>query len=165
MRTKQSSGHIRSTVGLEMRVQDVMTGDVISILKYESIMHVAKILSEKNISGLPVVDKKNKVIGIITQADILSILGMRKGHTLKDLLKHMLGEPLPERRMGDIVGDIMTSPAATIKTNANIAEAAQIMDEKKIRRLPVVDEKNVLVGIISRADILKAVLKKIKMTP
>ena len=165
MRTKQSSGHIRSTVGLEMNVQDVMTEDVISILKYESIMHVAKILSEKNISGLPVVDKKNKVIGIITQADILSILGMRKGHTLKDLLKHMLGEPLPERRMGDIVGDIMTSPAATIKTNANIAEAAQIMDEKKIRRLPVVDEKNVLVGIISRADILKAVLKKIKMTP
>ncbi|RPI36743.1 MAG: CBS domain-containing protein [Nitrospiraceae bacterium] len=162
MRTKQSSGHIRSTVGLEMNVQDVMTGDVISILKYESIMHVAKILSEKNISGLPVVDKKNKVIGIITQADILSILGMRKGHTLKDLLKHMLGEPLPERRMGDIVGDIMTSPAATIKTNANIAEAAQMMDEKKIRRLPVVDEKNVLVGIISRADILKAVLKKLK---
>jgi len=145
-----------------MNVQDVMTEDVISILKYESIMHVAKILSEKNISGLPVVDKKNKVIGIITQADILSILGIKKGHTLKDLLKHMLGEPLPERRMGDIVGDIMTSPAATIKTNANIAEAAQMMDEKKIRRLPVVDEKNVLVGIISRADILKAVLKKLK---
>jgi len=145
-----------------MNVQDVMTEDVISILKYESIMHVAKILSEKNISGLPVVDKKNKVIGIITQADILSILGIKKGHTLKDLLKHMLGEPLPERRMGDIVGDIMTSPAATIKTNANIAEAAQLMDEKKIRRLPVVDEKNMLVGIISRADILKAVLKKLK---
>jgi CBS domain-containing protein len=150
-------------MGLEMNVQDVMTGDVISILKYESIMHVAKILSEKNISGLPVVDKKNKVIGIVTQADILSILGMRKEHSLKDVLKHMLGEPLPERRMGDIVGDIMTSPAATIKPNANIAEAAQIMDEKKIRRLPVVDEKNMLVGIISRADILKAVLKKIKM--
>lgn len=165
MRTKQSSGHIRSTIGLEMRVQDVMTGDVISILKYESIMHVAKILSEKNISGLPVVDKKNKVIGIITQADILSILGMKKGHTLKDMLKHMLGDPLPESRMGDIVGDIMTSPAATIKPTANIAEAAQMMDEKKIRRLPVVDEKNMLVGIISRADILKAVLKKIKMTP
>jgi CBS domain-containing protein len=130
-------------------------------LKYESIVHVAKILSEKY-KRPPVVDKKNKVIGIVTQADILSILGMRKEHSLKDVLKHMLGEPLPERRMGDIVGDIMTSPAATIKTNANIAEAAQIMDEKKIRRLPVVDEKNVLVGIISRADILKAVLKKLK---
>ncbi|MDH4231398.1 MAG: CBS domain-containing protein [Nitrospirota bacterium] len=162
MSTKRSTGHIRSTMGLEMHVQDVMSKDVITVLKYESILHVAKILSEKNISGLPVVDKKNKVIGIITQADILSILGMRKEHSLKDVLKHMLGEPLPERRMGDIVGDIMTAPAATIKTNANIAEAAQIMDEKKIRRLPVVDEKNMLVGIISRADILKAVLKKLK---
>ena len=162
MRTKQSSGHIRSTVGLEMNVQDVMTGDVISILKYESIMHVAKILSEKNISGLPVVDKKNKVIGIITQADILSILGIKKGHTLKDLLKHMLGEPLPERKTGDIVADIMASPAATIKADANIAEAVQMMDVKRIRRLPVVDDKNKLLGIISRADILKAVLRNLK---
>lgn len=90
------------------------------------------------------------------------MLGMRKGHTFKDLLKHMLGEQLPERKLGDIVGDIMTSPAATIKPHANIAEAAQIMDEKKIRRLAVVDGQNRLVGIISRADILKAVLRKLK---
>ena len=112
--------------------------------------------------GLPVVDKKHKVIGIITQADILSIVGMRKGHTLKDLLKHMLGERLPERKMGDIVADIMVSPAVTLNPRANIAEAAQMMDEKKVRRLPVVDGKNTLVGIISRADILKAVLRKLQ---
>ncbi|MEK7699208.1 MAG: CBS domain-containing protein [Planctomycetota bacterium] len=145
-----------------MLVQDVMSKDVISIQKYESIRHVANILTEKNISGLPVVDKGEKVIGIITQADILSMLGMRKGHTFKDLLKHIMGEQLPERKLGDIVGDIMTSPAATIKPNANIAEAAQIMDEKKIRRLAVVDDRNRLIGIISRADILKAVLRKLK---
>lgn len=157
-----TGGHLRSNIGLEVLVQDVMSKDVISIQKYESIRHVANILSEKNISGLPVVDKGGKVIGIITQADILSMLGMRKGHTFKDLLKHMMGEQLPERKLGDLVGDIMTSPAATIKPNANIAEAAQIMDEKKIRRLAVVDDRNRLVGIISRADILKAVLRKLK---
>ncbi|KAF0144751.1 MAG: cbs domain containing membrane protein [Nitrospirae bacterium] len=157
-----SGGHLRSNIGLEVLVQDVMSKDVISIQKYESIRHVADILSEKNISGLPVVDKEKKVIGIITQADILSMLGMRKGHTFKDLLKHMMGEQLPERKLGDIVGDIMTSPAATIKPNANIAEAAQVMDEKKIRRLAVVDDRNRLIGIISRADILKAVLRKLK---
>jgi CBS domain-containing protein len=145
-----------------MHVQDVMTRDVISVSKYESIMHVANILSEKNISGLPVVDKENKVIGIITQADILSVVGMRKEHTFKDLLRHMLGEPLPERKIGDIVADIMASPAITIKPQANIAEVAQIMDERKIRRLPVVDDRNRLAGIISRADILKAVLRKLK---
>lgn len=157
-----AGGHLRSTVGFEMRVQDVMTGEVISVRKYESIMGVAKVLSENNISGLPVVDKENKVIGIITQADILSIVGMRKEHTFKDLLRHMLGEPLPERKIGDIVADIMAAPAVTIKPHANIAEAAQMMEEKRIRRLPVVDDKGILVGIISRADILKAVLRKLQ---
>jgi CBS domain-containing protein len=155
-------GHLRSTIGFEILVQDVMTRDVISVPKYESVLHVANILSGKNISGLPVVDKGNNVIGMVTQADILSMVGVRKEHTFKDLLKHMLGEPLPERRVGDMVGDIMTSSVITIKPNANIAEAARIMDEKKVRRLPVVDDGNVLVGIISRADILKAVLRKLQ---
>lgn len=165
MNMKQSDiaggGHLRSTIGLEILAQDVMTKDVITIQKYDDVMHVAGILSEKNISGLPVVDKENKVIGIITQADILSMVGVRKEHTFKDLLKHMLGKPLPERKAGDIVADIMASPAVSIKPDANIAEATQMMDEKKIRRLVVVDDKNVLLGIISRADILKAVLRNL----
>ena len=159
---RSASSHLRSTIGLDMLVHDVMTRDIISVQKYESVLHVAYILAEKNISGLPVVDKKNKVIGIITQADILSVVGIRKEHTLKDLLKHMLGEPLPEKKIGDIVADIMVSPAVRIKPTANIAEAAQVLDEKRIRRLPVVDDENRLIGLISRADILKAVLKKLK---
>jgi CBS domain-containing protein len=109
-----------------------------------------------------VVDKEQKVIGIITQADILSMLGVGREHTFKDLLKYMLGEPLPERRIGDLVGDIMTAPALTIRPDENIAEAVRIMDERKVRRLPVVDDKNMLIGIISRADILKAVIRKLK---
>ena len=71
-----TEGHLRPRMGLEMLVRDVMTKNVISITKYESIMQVANILSENNISGLPVVDKENKVIGIITQADILSMVGV-----------------------------------------------------------------------------------------
>lgn len=159
---RETVRQLGSSIGLDMLVQDVMSKDIISVQKYESILHVADILSERNISGLPVVDKANKVIGIITQADILSIVGIRKEHTFKDLLKHMLGEPLPENKLGDIVADIMASPAVTIRPTANIAEAAQVLDEKRIRRLPVVDENNVLIGLISRADILKAVIKKLK---
>jgi len=162
--TDGNGKHIRSTIGLEMQVRDVMTRDVLSISKYESIMQVADILTSKNISGLPVVDKEQKVVGIITQADILSMVGVGREHTFKDLLKYMLGEPLPERRLGDHVGDIMTSPALTIRPDANIAEAVRIMDEKKIRRLTVVDDRNTLIGIITRADILKAVINKLKMS-
>ena len=159
--SRSADKHIRSMIGCEILVQDVMTKNVISVLKYENVTHVANILSEKNISGLPVVDKENRVIGIVTQADILSMVGVRREHSFKDLLKHMLGEPLPECKRGDIAGEIMASPTVTIKADANIAEAAQIMDEKKIRRLPVVDDKNVLIGIISRADILKAVIRNL----
>ena len=161
-RKKDGDGHIRSAIGLEIHVRDVMTTNILSTQKFESVLSVANILADNNISGLPVVDKTNKVIGIITQADILSIVGVRKGHTFKDLLKHMLGEPLAGTRMGDMVGDIMSSPAAVIRDDATIAEAAQIMDERKIRRLVVVDEKNKLTGLITRADILKAVIGKIR---
>jgi CBS domain-containing protein len=155
-------GHIKSAMGTELLVKDVMTKGVISIGKYESVMYVADILSEKNISGLPVVDKENKVLGIITQADILSMIGVSREHTFKDLLRYMLGEKLPERRMGDHVGDIMTSPAITINPGANIAEAVRMMDDRRIRRLTVVDDDNRLIGIITRADILKAVINKVK---
>lgn len=161
---KEPSANLRSRIGLEMHVRDAMTTNVISITKFENIMHVANILTEKNISGLPVVDKDQKVIGIITQADILSMVGVGREHTFKDLLKYMLGEPLPERRVGELVGDIMTAPALTIKPDASIAEAVRIMAEKKIRRLTVVDDNDTLIGILTRADILKAVINKLKWT-
>lgn len=154
--------HLLSSLGRELLVKDVMTKDVISILKYENVMKVADILAEKNISGLPVVDREEKVVGVITQADIISVLGAGREHTIKDLLKSMLGEPLPERRLGDIVGDIMTSPAVTIRPDAAVSEAVDLMDQLKIRRLTVVDTNNRLIGIITRADILKAVIKKLK---
>lgn len=154
--------HFASTIGDGIFVRDVMTTDVLSVTKYESIITVADILSGKNISGLPVLDRDDRVIGIVTQADILAMVGVRREHTFKDLLRHALGEPLLERKSGDIVADIMTSSPVTTTPDATIAEVAQAMDEKKIRRLPVIDADRKLLGIISRADILKAVLRKLK---
>ncbi len=145
-----------------MLVQDVMTKNVISVQKYEGIVHVANLLAERNISGVPVVDREDRVVGIVTQADILSMIGVGREHTLKDLLKYMLGEPLPERRMGDIAGDIMTAPVASIPPGATVADAVRSMGDRKIRRLAVVDDAGKLVGIVTRADILRAVIKKLR---
>lgn len=153
---------IRSSLGKEMLVRDVMTRNVITVSKYDSVMKVADVLVEKNISGLPVVDRDKRLVGIITQADILSVLGIGRQYTLKDMLRKMLGESVPERRIGDVVGDIMTSPVHTITPDATVAEAVSIMDDRKIRRLMVVNEKNEPMGIITRADILKAVINKLK---
>ncbi|MDH4161222.1 MAG: CBS domain-containing protein [Nitrospirota bacterium] len=159
---KPADSHLRSSMGQEILVQDVMTRGVLTVQKYDTIVNVAHILTERNISGLPVVDRDYKLLGIITQADVLSMLGMGKAHTVKDLLKYMLGERLPERRIGDTVGDIMTGKPQTIRPDMNVSKAVEIMDDKKIRRLPVVDEKGKLIGILTRADILRAVIKKLK---
>ncbi len=151
--------HARERFARRVHVGEVMTKEVIAVKKEDDIHEAARLLSENRVSGLPVVDVGNLVIGVISEADILSTTGMREGHTFKDILRHVLGEPLPERRRGNAVGDIMSSPAITTRADADISEVARILDDKRIKRLPVVDEGNRLIGIISRADIVRAMEK------
>jgi CBS domain-containing protein len=115
---------------------------------------------------MPVVDADNRVVGIISEADLLSLAGVKKGHTFKDVLLHVLGKPLPVRKKGNTVGEVMSSPAITTDPDRDARAVAAILDEKRIKRLPVVNEENRLVGIISRADIVRAMGRgKEKKTP
>ena len=152
--------HARERLAQKIPVREVMTEDVITVKRNVDIHEAARLLSEHNISGMPVVDEENHVIGVISEADILYTTGMKKGHTFKDVLRHVLGEPLPRRRDRSLVEDIISSPAITIKPDADIREAARILDEKRIKRLPVVDDENRLVGIISRANIVRFMGKR-----
>jgi len=151
--------HAQKRLSHKILVTDVMTRAVVAVKKYDDIQEAARLLSENRISGLPVVDAGNLVIGVVTEADILSMTGIKDGHNFRDILRHILGEPLPERKSGHLVGDIMTSPAITTRPDVDIKEVAKILDEKRIKRLPVVDGKNKLLGIISRADIVRAIGK------
>ena len=152
--------HAKSRLAARILVRDVMTEDVIAVQKFDDIAHASKILSERNISGLPVVDKENRVIGIISEADVLAMMGSQRKHTTRDFIRHLFGHPLSERKMGDLVGDIMTPTPITIRPDADISEAAKIMEERRIRRLAVVDSEQRLIGVVSRRDILKAISKK-----
>lgn len=151
--------HARERLAHNVLVDEVMTKKVVAVKKYDDIQEAARLLTENRISGLPVVDAENSVLGVVTEADILSMTGIKDGHNFRDILRHILGEPLPERKSGHLVGDIMTSPAITTRPDADIKEVAKILDEKRIKRLPVVDRKNKLVGVISRADIVRAIGK------
>ncbi len=151
--------HAREGLGLRVAVSDVMTRDVVSVMKEYDIHEAARLLSENKVSGLPVVDRDDRVLGVVSEADILSTAGMREGHTFRDILRHILGEPLPGRKSGNIVGDVMSAPAITTGPDADIREVAKILDDRRIKRLPVVDGGNRLVGIISRADIVRAMKK------
>lgn len=152
--------HARERLALTVPVREVMTGNVITATKDTCIGEVIRLFSENHVSGMPVVDEENHVIGVVTEADIISIAGIQKGHTFKDLMRHILGEPLPERRAGNRVEDIMSSPAITISPDAGLQTAAKLLDERKIKRLPVVDREGLLLGIVSRADIVRVMGKR-----
>lgn len=152
--------HAKERLALNMKVSEVMTTDAVSVNQDADIEVAVRLLSGHRVSGLPVVDNENRVVGVITEADVLSVMGMKRGHTFKDIVAHLLGEPVPGNRTGNTVRQVMTSPAIITKPDASILEAAGILEERRIKRLPVVDAQGVLTGIISRADIVRAVAKK-----
>ncbi len=138
-------------------VRDVMTKDVVTVTADADFATVTNLLSEHRISGLPVVDEGNRVVGVVTEADVLSMAGMRRERTFKDIVRQILGEPLPRPQEGGRLRDAMSSPAITTGPDADIRDAAARLDEKRIKSLPVVDGAGRLIGIISRADIVRAI--------
>ncbi len=152
--------HAQARVSLRIPVSEVMTKRVVSIKRDADLHEAARILSENRISGMPVVDDNNHVIGVISEADILMLAGMTKGHAFKDIVRHILGEPVPARKGGNRVEDVMSFPPITSKADDELGEVANVLDEKRIKRLPVVDADGLLLGIVSRADIVKAISKK-----
>lgn len=149
--------HAEQRIARRVSVRDVMTRNAIKIRDDADFSEVTNLLSENRISGLPVVDGENRVVGVITEADVLSMAGMQKGHAFKDVIRHILGEPLPGPRESKRLRDVMSSPAITTGPDADIREVALILDEKRIKRLPVVDDEGKLIGVISRADIVRAI--------
>ena len=152
--------HAEERLASRIAVGDVMTKKVITARADADIHELSALLSKNRISGLPVVDEENYVIGVVSEADILFMAGMERGHTFKDVLRHILGEPLPKRTHGNRINDIMSSRAITTRPEADIKEVAGILESKKIKRLPVVDSENRLLGIISRADLVGAMSRR-----
>ncbi|HXY53969.1 MAG TPA: CBS domain-containing protein [Nitrospirota bacterium] len=152
--------HAQERLATRVPVRDVMTRTVVTIKRDADLHEAARLLSENRISGMPVVDDNNRVIGVVSEADILILAGMKKEHTFKDILRNILGEPVTAKKGGNKVGDVMGFPPITSKADDDIVEVAQILDDRRIKRLPVVDDEGKLIGIISRADILKVIGKK-----
>jgi CBS domain-containing protein len=139
-----------------MKVQDVMTKDVLTIGPEASIRDVAKILVGHGISGLPICDERRRVVGIVSEGDILfkehDPTKRRRG-PLAWLLD--AGSEEAAKSRAETAGEAMSAPVFTIGGDRPIAEAARLMVEHRINRLPVV-EGDELVGIVTRADLVRA---------
>jgi CBS domain-containing protein len=120
---------------MPVRVQDVMTIEVVVAQPTTPVKQVARLLADHRLSALPVVDGQGRVLGIVSEADLLG-----DGRD---------GQPAAT------AGAVMTSPAVTVDPQATVTEAARRMQAAGIKRLPVVTGSGRLVGIVSRADLLR----------
>jgi len=129
-----------------------MTTSVVAVRKDASFKDMAAMLRSRRISAFPVLDDMDRVIGVVSAGDLLVKEAVEaQGTSLLAALRHVRED---EKAAGITAADLMTTPAVTIGPDAPVAEAARLMYDRKVKRLPVVSPAGHLVGIISRVDVL-----------
>jgi len=148
-----------------LTAKDIMSKKVITIGKNDTIEKLSELLVNNKISGVPVVDENNKMVGIVSEADIIvqdADLHFPRYFKLLDGIIYL--ESLNkfkrnlEKHLAIKVGDIMTQKVKTVNENTPINEIADLMLDSRVNRVPVMDKSNNLVGIITRADIVKSMV-------
>lgn len=144
-----------------MKVQDVMSRRVLTVSPDTPVHAVAGLLSEHHVSGAPVVDSDGALLGIVTETDLAHRLAAKVSGPrswLRALFSSAPAEALEyAKARGRTARDIMSAATITIGEEASVEDAARILEEKGVRRLPVLKERR-LVGVVSRADLLRALL-------
>ena len=132
-------------------VKDVMTTRVIWVKKDATFREMAAALREHRVSAFPVVDDDRKVIGVVSEADMLNKEALIDEPGLVDGILHRRDQA---KARGVTAGDLMTTAVVAVRPDDTVEHAAKLMYERRVKRLPVTDENGRLVGIISRADVL-----------
>ncbi|MFJ8207701.1 CBS domain-containing protein [Streptomyces sp. NPDC096033] len=130
-----------------IKVADLMTDEVVSVPPGAAVKEVAKTLARHDISGVPVLDDEDRVVGVVSQTDVLALT--RPG-------PHARGTP---QAVPPTAGEIMSAPAVTVRAEETAADAARLMTRRGVERLPVVDVEDRLVGIVTRRDLLRMFLR------
>jgi len=142
-----------------VKAKDIMTRKVFSARRDTPLLEVAEIMAHAGVAGIPVLEADGKVAGIVSEKDFLRTM---EGESARSFMS-LVARCLKEERFAVLptgvkkAEDIMSFPAITVGEDATIMEIADIFTERKINRVPVVDEKGCMVGIVSRANIVRAV--------
>jgi len=146
-----------------MKVSELMTKEVLTVSPEMSVREAAKMLFAREISGLPVVDENKRVVGMITEKEIIAMALPKYTEELRDFDIILNEEPF-QKKVADAdkikVKDIMRREVLCVNEDVSVAEVARLMIAKKQRRIPVLDKEKKLVGIIARADIVKEIAKE-----
>ncbi|MBE9046112.1 CBS domain-containing protein [Pleurocapsales cyanobacterium LEGE 10410] len=143
-------------------VAEIMTANPITVSPQTTLEEAIQILADKKISGLPVVDEEGKLVGVISETDLTwqatgvdtppYVMFLDSVIYLQNPAKH---NQEVHKALGQTVGDAMSERPATVGSDRLVREAAKLMHEKKVRRLPVVDEQSKLIGIITQGDVIR----------
>ncbi|MEU3772450.1 CBS domain-containing protein [Streptomyces sp. NPDC032472] len=132
-----------------LKVADLMTDEVVSVAPGTAFKDIVTLFAQYDISGVPVLDDEDRVVGVVSQSDVLAHAEPEPGAPQD--------EGAPARPA--TAGQIMSSPAVTVHAEETAADAARLMSRRGIERLPVVDEEDRLVGIVTRRDLLRMFLR------
>ena len=152
-----------------MRADQIMTRTVITVTPETKIAEAANIMLEKHVSGLPVVDASGKLVGIVSEGDFIrrSEIGTqrKRGRFLKFILGPGKAAADFVHEHGKKVSEIMTPEPLTIVEYTPLEQIVQLMEKNNIKRLPVLNAEEKLVGIVSRANLLQAVASLAREIP
>jgi CBS domain-containing protein len=132
-------------------VKDVMSTHVIAVRQNAPYKDMAAMLRDQRVSAFPVLDDDNKVIGVVSEADLLAKEAL-EGTVPRTLLSRQ--ERVRKLVNARTAADLMTKPPVTIGPDEPVTHAARLMFDKRVKRLPVVSDDGTLIGIVSRADVL-----------
>ncbi|MET9836282.1 CBS domain-containing protein [Streptomyces virginiae] len=132
-----------------IKVADLMTDEVVSVAPGTAFKDMVKLLAQYDISGVPVLDDEDRVVGVVSQTDLLAHAGPGPDTSWHN---GTAAEP-------PTAGDVMSAPAVTVRAEETVADAARLMTRRGIERLPVVDVVDRLVGIVTRRDLLRIFLR------
>jgi CBS-domain-containing membrane protein len=140
-------------------VADVMTRDVVTARPDTGYADLVRLMTEHSVSALPVVGGDGTVVGVVSEADLLAKESARAEggpHSLVALLHRHRDK---DRAGATVAAGLMTSPAVTVGAPTRVNEAARVMADHRVKRLPVVTDDGVLLGVVSRADLLGVFLR------
>jgi CBS domain-containing protein len=147
-----------------MFASDIMTHDVVSVKSDATVREVARLLINKSISAVPVVDNSGRAIGVVSEGDIANVSELDRGERAQWWLAQLAeGEPLNEIFLAAVNGGdrrisgLMTQPVVSVCENATVDEIARAMESHNIKRVVVTTETGEMSGIVTRADIIRAV--------
>jgi CBS domain-containing protein len=141
------------------KVKDIMTNPVVAVRERATYKEIVDALAEYGVSAVPVLDADDRVVGVVSEADLMPKMEFAGDDSGARLIERFRRRGARAKAAGDTAGELMSHPAVTTRPDASIVEVARLMEAQRVKRLPVVGNEGRLAGIVTRRDLLRVYLR------